>query len=258
MFDLHGCVAVVTGGSAGIGRGMAIALARQGADLAIIARRPDKVAATAKEIESLGVRCLPIACDVTSEESVIAARETVLKEYGHIEILINNAGTGGPPVPTVEMEQAHFEKLVNLDLNAAFRTLRIFAKPMIEAGYGRVINIGSAMGLRGNMDIPLAGYHAAKGGVINLTRGVASEWAKQGVTCNCICPGTFPSESNDEEFIKSQAEFVRVTIPMGRPAIPTDIDRVGEMDAAICFLASREASYVTGVILPVDGGWTAI
>jgi len=258
MFDLHGHVAVVTGGSAGIGRGMAIALARQGADLAIIARRPDKVAATAKEIESLGVRCLPVACDVTDEESVLKAREAVLKEYGHIEILINNAGTGGPPVPTVDMDQAHFEKLVNLDLNAVFRTLRIFAKPMVEAGYGRVINIGSAMGLRGNMDIPLAGYHAAKGGVINLTRGVASEWAKQGVTCNCICPGTFPSESNDEEFIRSQEEFVRVTIPMGRPAIPTGIDRVGEMDAAICFLASREASYVTGVILPVDGGWTCI
>lgn len=258
MFDLHGCVAVVTGGSAGIGRGMAIALARQGADLAIMARRPEKLEATAKEIESLGVRCLPVACDVTSEESVQAALDAIMKEYGHIEILINNAGFGGPSIPTIDMQQDYFEKVVSMDLNSVFRMLRIFGKPMVEAGYGRVINIGSAMGLGGNMDIPLAGYQAAKGGVINLTRGIACEWAKKGVTCNCICPGTFPSESNDEKFIKEQEEFVRVTIPMGRPAIPTEIDSVGEMDAAICFLASREASYVTGVILPVDGGWTCL
>ena len=258
MFDLHGKVAVVTGGTAGLGKGMAIALARQGADLALLARRPDKLRAAAAEIESLGVQCLPVECDVTSDESVNAALKAVLDRYGKVDILVNNAGNGGPAIPTTEMPQATFEKVMGLDLCGVFRMLRVFGKPMVEAGYGRVINIGSAMGLVGNMDLPLSGYQAAKGGVINLTRGVAAEWAPKGVTVNCICPGTFPSESNDEKMMRENEEFVQKTIPMRRPGRPTSLNTVGDMDAAVVFLASEEAAFVTGVILPVDGGWTCV
>ena len=258
MFDLHGRVAVITGGTAGLGKGIAIALARQGADLAILARRPDKLKAAAAELETLGVSCLPVECDVTNEDSVQAACKAVLDRYGRVDILFNNAGNGGPSIPTTEMPQETFEKVIALDLCGVFRVLRVFGKPMLEAGYGRVVNIGSAMGLVGNMDLPLSGYQAGKGGVINLTRGVAAEWAKKGVTVNCICPGMFPSEVNSPEMMKENEAFIQANIPMGRPGTPTTLTTVGDLDAAAVFLASEEAAFVTGAILPVDGGWTCV
>lgn len=258
MFDLHGRIAVITGGTAGLGKGMAIALARQGADIAILARRPDKLKSAAEEIETLGVNCLPVECDVTNDGSVQAAVAAVISRYGKVDILVNNAGNGGPAIPTVDMPQATFEKVVNLDLFGTFRVMKAFGKVMVEAGYGRIINIASAMGLVGNMDLPLSGYQAAKGGVINLTRGAAAEWATKGVTVNSICPGTFPSEANGPEMMKESEEFVRKTIPMQRPGIPTDLHTVGDMDAAIVFLASEESRFVTGAILPCDGGWTCV
>ncbi len=258
MFDLHGRVAVITGGTAGLGKGIATALARQGADLAILARRPDKLKAAAAELETLGVSCLPVECDVTNEESVQAACKAVLDHYGKVDILFNNAGNGGPAIPTTEMPQETFEKVISLDLCGVFRVLRIFGKPMVEAGYGRVVNIGSAMGLVGNMDLPLSGYQAGKGGVINLTRGVAAEWAKKGVTVNCICPGMFPSEVNSPEMMKENEQFIQDNIPMGRAGVPTTLTTVGDLDAAVVFLASDEAAFVTGAILPVDGGWTCV
>ena len=202
IFNLHGRVAVVTGGTAGLGRGMAIALARQGADLAILARRPDKLTETAREIESLGGRCLPVVCDISDEASVQNAVETVVNHYKKVDILVNNAGNGGPSIPTVDMPQEIFDKVVNLDLCSLFRVMKAFGKVMVEAGYGRIINIASAMGMVGNLGVPLAGYQAAKGGVINLTRAAAAEWATQGVTVNNICPGMFPSESNGADLME--------------------------------------------------------
>lgn len=258
MFDMHGRVAVVTGGSAGLGKGMAIALARQGADIAIMARRPEQLEAAAKEIRTLGVKCLPVPCDITSNKSVDQAVQAVLQEYGRVDILVNNAGNGGPAIPTEKMPQEIFEKIVNLDLCSLFRVMKSFGKVMVDAGYGRIINIASAMGMVGNLDVPLAGYQAAKGGVINLTRGVAADWATKGITVNNICPGTFPSESNGDEFIESQTEFIKRSTPMQRAGTPTTLGVVGDMDAAVVFLASEESRYVTGVTVPVDGGWTCI
>lgn len=258
MFDLHGRVAVVTGGSAGLGKGMALALARQGADIAILARRADKLKEAAEDIRTLGVKCLEVQCDITNGESVDAAVAAVLEEYGKVDILVNNAGNGGPAIPTVDMPQEIFERVVGLDLVALFRVMKAFAKNMVENGYGRIINIASAMGMVGNMDVPLSGYQAAKGGVINLTRGCAAEWAKVGVTVNNICPGMFPSEVNTPEMMAENAAFIARSVPMGRPGTPTDLNTVGDMDAAVVFLASEEARFVTGVTLPVDGGWTCI
>ena len=258
MFDLHGRVAVVTGGSAGLGRGIAIALAKQGADLAILARRMDKLEATAAELETLGVKCIPVQCDISSQELVDAAVDTVMKEYGKVDILVNNAGNGGPPYPVEDYPMDVFKKVVDLDLVALFRVMQAFGKKMVEAGYGRVINIASAMGMVANLDVPLAGYHAAKGGVINLTRCGASDWATKGITVNAICPGMFPSEVNSDDFMETQMDFIRRITPMQRPGIPTTMENYGDLDAAACFLASDEARYVTGVILPVDGGWTCV
>ena len=258
MFDFHGRVAVITGGTAGIGKGMAIALARQGADIAILARRADKLAEAAKDIETLGVSCLPVQCDITDEESVQNAVKAVTGKFGRVDILVNNAGNGGPAIPTIDLPQEQFEKLIDLNLCSLFRVMKAFGKVMVEAGYGRVINIGSVMGMVGNLDVPLAGYQAAKGGVINLTRGAAAEWARRGVTVNTICPGTFPSEANGPEMIEETEKFLRASVPMGRAGTPTDMKTAGDMDAAVVFLASEESRYITGVTLPVDGGWTCV
>lgn len=258
MFDLHGYVAVITGGSAGLGKGMAIALARQGADIAILARRPEKLEAAAEEIRTLGVRCLPVQCDITDDASVDHAVTSVLEAYGKVDILINNAGNGGPPVPTVDLGQDLFERIVKLDLCGLFRVMKAFGRTMVDRGYGRIINIGSVMGMVGNMDLPLSGYQAAKGGVINLTRAVAAEWATKGVTVNTICPGTFPSEANGPDMIEESQALIRQMVPMQRTGTPTDLHTVGDMDAAVVFFASEESRYITGVTLPCDGGWTCV
>ncbi len=258
MFDLHGYVAVVTGGTAGLGKGMAIALARQGADIAILARRPGKLEEAAGEIRTLGVKCLPVQCDITDDASVENAVDAVLAEYGKVDILVNNAGNGGPSIPTVDMPQELFESVVSLDLCGLFRVLKAFGKGMVEQNYGRIINIASVMGLVGNMDLPLSGYQAAKGGVINLTRAVAAEWAPKGVTVNTICPGMFPSEANDPQKMADSQEFIKQAVPMQRAGLPTDLEHTGDMDAAVVFFASEEARFITGVTLPCDGGWTCI
>lgn len=256
MFDFSGRVAVITGGTAGLGKGMAIALARQNCDVAILARRREVLEQAAAEIRSLGVKCLPVQCDVTDDASVEQAAELVRKEYGRIDILVNNAGAGGPPTPTTELTVEAYERLLNLNLTSTFRMIRTFAPMMQKAGYGRIVNVASVLGMVGHLEVALAGYESAKGGVINLTRGLASEFATQGITVNAICPGTFPSECNDQAFVEMNMPFVRRTTPMQRPGTPTDLNTVGDMDAAIVFLASEEARYITGVILPVDGGWT--
>lgn len=258
MFDLHGRVAVVTGGTAGLGKGMAIALARQGAKVAILARRADKLVEAAKDIESLGVTCLPVQCDISDEASVQNAVKAVLDRFGKVDILVNNAGNGGPSIPTVDMPQDIFDRVVNLDLCSLFRVMKAFGKVMVEAGYGRIVNIASAMGMVGNLGVPLAGYQAAKGGVINLTRAAAAEWATSGVTVNNICPGMFPSESNGADLMEESQAFIKRMTPMQRPGTPTDLNTVGDMDAAVVFLASEESRYITGVTLPCDGGWTCV
>ena len=258
MFDLHGRVAVVTGGTAGLGKGMAIALARQGASVAVLARRPDKLVEASRDIETLGVTCLPVQCDISAEVSVRIAVKAVMDRFGRVDILVNNAGNGGPSIPTVDMPQEIFDRVVNLDLCSLFRVMKAFGRVMVEAGYGRIINIASAMGMVGNLGVPLAGYQAAKGGVINLTRAAAAEWATCGVTVNSICPGMFPSESNGADLMEESQAFIRRMTPMQRAGTPTDLNTVGDMDAAVVFLASEESRYITGVTLPCDGGWTCV
>jgi len=252
IFDLTGRVAVVTGASSGLGVQMAKAFARQGADVVILARRLEKLEKVADEIRGLGVKCLPIRCDVTNTEDVKKAAEIVEKEFGKGDILVNNAGSGHVG-PTEETTDDQWNGVINLDLNGVFKVTREFGKLMIKNNYGRVINIASMYGLVGNSALPCAGYHAAKGGVVNFTRALASEWAKYGINVNCICPGYFETELTvDTLNTESFTNYMKATVPLGR------YGREGELDSTAIYLASEASSYVTGVIIPVDGGYTCV
>ncbi len=251
MFDLHGRVAAVTGASSGIGVQMAKALAGQGADLAIMARRKELLEKVAGEIRELGVRCIPIVCDVTSTEAIKSAVQQILKEYGKVDILLNNAGSAHLQ-PFLEYSDEGWEKTINVDLTAVFKVGREFAKAMVPNNYGRIINTASMYGTVG-ASVSNVGYQAAKGGVVNLTRQMAVELAPYNITVNAICPGFFPTPLT-KEVLESPPwkDFLKAMVPLNRNG------RDGELNPAIVYLASDEASYTTGTITLVDGGYTCI
>ncbi|MBQ2313562.1 MAG: SDR family oxidoreductase [Treponema sp.] len=253
-FDLTGQVALVTGCSTGLGVQMAKALASQGAKIVALARRKEKIDAVAAEIAAaFGVETLAVQCDITDTARVDAAVDQVLSAFGRLDILINNAGTGAV-APAEDITDEQFFGEMNVDLAGTFKVARAAAKKaMIPAKYGRIINIASMYGLVGNKIAGSAPYHAAKGGVVNLTRALAAEWGKYNITVNAICPGYFytplTKETLDSDFFQANA---RTMIPLER------YGSEGELDSAAIFLASRASSYVTGVNLPVDGGYTAM
>jgi|LSQX01.1.fsa_nt_gb gluconate 5-dehydrogenase len=252
IFDLTGRVAVITGASSGLGAQMAKAFARQGADVVIMARRLERLEKLAEEIREMGVRCLPVRCDVTDTEAVKKAAETVEKEFGRADILVNNAGSGSVG-PLEETTDELWAGVVELDLNSVFKVTREFGKLMIKNKYGRIINISSMYGLVGNTALPSAAYHAAKGGVVNFTRALAAEWAKYGINVNCICPGYFATElTADTLNTESFTNYMKATVPLGR------YGKEGELDSTAIYLASDASSYVTGVVIPVDGGYTCV
>ncbi len=253
-FDLKDNVAIVTGCSTGLGVQMAKALASCGCKIVPIARRQELIEQVAKEIsEEFGVETFPVRCDITDTAMVDEAVDKVMEKFGRIDILVNNAGTGAV-APAEDITDDQFYNELNIDLFGSFRVARAVAKKaMIPAKYGRVINIASMYGLVGNKVAPSSPYHAAKGGVVNLTRGLASEWGKYGITVNSICPGYFytplTKETLDSDFFQANAKTM---IPLER------YGNEGELDTAVLFLASRASSYVTGVQLPVDGGYTTM
>ncbi len=253
-FDLKGQVAVVTGCSTGLGVQMAKALASQGANIVALARRQNLIDEVAAEItKEYGVEAIGVACDITDTDRVNAAIDTILEKFGRIDILINNAGTGGV-TPAEDVPDDMFTNEMNIDLFGTFKMARAVAKKaMIPAKYGRIINIASMYGMVGNKVLGSAPYHAAKGGVVNLTRALASEWGAKGINVNCICPGYFytplTKETLDSDFFQANAKTM---IPLER------YGNEGELDSAAIFLSSPASSYVTGVILPVDGGYTCM
>lgn len=252
MFNLTNRVVAISGASSGLGAQMAKSFASQGADLVVMARRVEKLEKTAEEVRALGVRCLTVPCDVTNTEAVNNAAEAALKEYGKIDILINNAGAA-KNAGVANMTDEEWQFTVDTDMTSVFKVTRAFSKNMINNNYGRIINIASMYGLVGNTAMDTVAYHASKGGVVNFTRAVAAELAKYNITCNAICPGYFATELTIDT-LKTEAftDYMKANVPLGRYGVE------GELNAAAIFLASNEASYVTGAILPVDGGYTAI
>ena len=253
-FDLSGHTAIVTGASGGLGVQMAKALANQGCNIVCMARRKEKIDEVAAEIEKeFGVKAAGIQCDITDTANVEAAVDEVLEKFGRIDILINNAGTGAV-APAEDVTDEQFANEMEIDLFGSFKVARAVAKKaMIPAKYGRVINIASMYGMVGNKICGSAPYHAAKGGLINLTRALAAEWGKYNITVNTICPGYFytplTKETLDSDFFQQNAKTM---IPMER------YGNEGELDTAAIFLASAASTYVTGDVIPVDGGYTCM
>ena len=253
MFNLEGRVAVVSGASSGLGQQMALALAGQGANLVILARRIERLEEfKPKLIETGAKEVLAIKCDVTSTEDINKAAVETEKKFGKVDILLNCAGSSKDK-GVLEMTDEEWDFTIATDQTSVFKMTRAFANIMKKNKYGRIINIASMYGLVGNTEIHTVAYHASKGAVVNFTRAVAAELAMDGITCNAICPGYFETELteavlNTDKFQK----FAKTHVPMQRYGKP------GELNAAVIFLASEEASYVTGLIMPVDGGYTAI
>ena len=253
MFDLTGKIAVVSGASSGLGVQMATAFARQGADLVILARRVERLEEFAEKLrKEYKGKVLPLKCDVTSTEDIDNAAKAAEKEFGRVDILLNCAGSSKDK-GVVDMTDDEWDFTIATDDTSVFKMTRAFARIMQKNKYGRIINIASMYGLVGNTEIHTVAYHASKGAVVNFTRAVAAELATEGITCNAICPGYFETELTKAVLdTPSFQEFAKTHVPMQRYGKP------GELDAAAVFLASDEARYVTGAILPVDGGYTCI
>lgn len=252
MFNLKGRVAVISGASSGLGKQMSKAFADAGADLVILARRIERLEELKKELEETGVKVLPIKCDVTSTEDINEAAKKAEEEYGKVDILVNCAGSSKDK-GVLEMEDDEWSFTMDTDLTSVFKMTRAFGNIMKKNNYGRVINIASMYGLVGNTEIPTIAYHSSKGGVVNFTRAAAAELAKYNITVNCICPGYFYTELTTAVLDTPMfQEFANNHVPMKR------YGKEGELNAGVIFLASDEASYVTGVILPIDGGYTCV
>ena len=246
-FDLTGRTAVVLGGTSGLGRAVALGLAHAGADVVASARRPAAVAGIASEIECAGRRTLRIPVDVCDRASIERARDACLETFGRIDILVNCAGQIRR-TPTLALADDEWAQALDVNLTGILRACQVFGGPMCEQGYGRIVNIASLTSFVGFTEV--AAYAAGKAGVLGLTRSLAVEWARLGVTVNAIAPGVFPTALNKallEGTPRGQELLMRT--PMGR------FGRPEELAGAAIFLASDAASFITGQTIVVDGGF---
>lgn len=259
MFDLRGRAAVVTGASSGLGERFASVLAGAGADLVVSARRTERLEALAERINSYGAtqsaRVVCEAGDITSDGMADRLVGRAVEEFGRLDIVVNNAGVSRV-LPALDDTVEDFAGEVAINLIAPFALCQAGARAMVanpEPSGGSIINIGSVLGFGGGGRLRAAAYAAAKGGLHNLTRELASQWARKGVRVNAIAPGWFESEMTSDMFQTDGGQrYIVDNTPMGRAG------RHGELDGALLYLASSASSYMTGQILTVDGGWTAI
>ncbi len=249
LLSLEGKIAVVTGGTSGIGRALSLGLAEAGADVVATARRQEQVDSTAAEIEARGRRTLRITSDVCNRASLEALADATIKAFGKVDILINCAGIIRR-TPTLTLSEEEWNSILNTNLTGTLRACQVFGKHMIERGYGRIINIASLNSFVALTEV--AAYAASKAAVTSLTRSLAVEWSKKGVTVNAIAPGVFLTDLNANLLNSTpRGQELLMRTPMGR------FGRTEELVGAAIFLASDGASFVTGQTIPVDGGFLA-
>ena len=253
LFDLSGKVALITGGSRGLGLQMAEALGEMGAKVAITARKAAELEEAKAHLTKLGVETLTVVNDLQQTESVEPMVKQVLKTFGQIDILVNNAGAAwGAPAEEHPLDAWH--KVINLNLTAPFLLSQTVGKlSMIPRKYGKIINIASIAGLVGTEPgfMPTIAYNSSKGGVVNFTRSLGAEWAHHNITVNAICPGVFPSKMS-KGMIDRAEQYIMQQTPMKRLGGDEDLKGLAVL------LASDASAYMTGQVIAVDGGYTSI
>ena len=249
LFSLEGKVAVVTGGTSGIGRALSLGLADAGADVIATARRKEQVDDTASEIETRGRKTLRMASDVGDRGTLETLLAAVLERFNKVDILVNCAGMI-KRTPTLDLPEAEWTNILNTNLTGTLRACQVFGRHMLERGYGRIINIASLNSFVALSEV--AAYAASKAGVASLTRSLAVEWSKKGVTVNTVAPGVFRTDLNAQLLDSTpRGQELLMRTPMGR------FGKTEELVGAVVYLASDSASFVTGQILVVDGGFLA-
>jgi NAD(P)-dependent dehydrogenase (short-subunit alcohol dehydrogenase family) len=248
LFDLSGKVAIVTGTSRGLGQYFARALARAGADLVITSRKLSSLTEFKKEIESLGRKALAVQLDVRSQSDIENMVQATVKEYGKIDILVNNAGLNIRKAST-EFSWQDWDTVLDTNLKGSFFCAQAVANQMIKRSYGRIINIGSCTCVFGMEGI--APYTASRGAILSMTRSLAAEWGKFGITVNVLAPGWFKTAQNAVLYEnKEWLNYLTGRIPLNRVGLPNDLD------GTVVFLASDACEYMTGQMIMVDGGFT--
>lgn len=247
-FDLTGKVALVTGASGGLGARFAHVLHSQGAHVILAARRTDQLEVVANGLGNSSIKAL----DLASDDSIVEMMHEIDTEFDTLDIVVNNAGRAAAgPAETTDIEA--FRGMIDVNLVAQFRVSQLAARTMLARGSGVIVNVASVFGLLGSNDSQVPAYAASKGGLVNLTRELASEWAARGIRVNALVPGWFDSDMTRAKLADDQRRAqLEARTPMRR------VGRPEELDGALCFLASDASSFVTGQTLAVDGGWTVV
>jgi len=251
LFDLSGRVSVVTGGATGLGLQMATALAEAGSNIVVCSRKRENCEEAAHGLEKLGVQALGIAADVTRPEQVEAVKDATLRQFGRVDVLVNNAGRAWV-APPEEMPLERWQQTMDLNITAPFICSQVLGREMIKAKRGKIINIASVAGLIGRNPKAYNSvvYSTSKGALVNFTRDLAVKWAQHGINVNCICPGFFVTPINQKLFERNPEPILR-EIPLGRTGGDNDLKGIAVL------LASDASDFITGAIIPVDGGTVA-